>query len=267
MNEEIDANPSDRDVGVFLSEASLIDWHAKMKVKMPRVFPKDDKVFGNDTGQHPYGTKLLAYFDDDDDKPMHCTVLGSRWKKDDFGGFPGMESPYVDNREPVYVILITEELSQIGLMDAHMGEEGGWRVVGWDSNVNPRFDAIALAHKNGQGADSSEEESDISVEEFGKGAEMSLQTQNRHIRRTLKRLQNEKDMKCWEQSAHGNFLVQFFLYNFSSSERDHVINFGDHTNRRMDSVGIAEKIQAFPLKASPLEYDRTNFYARVVIAR
>eukprot|EP00580_Thalassiosira_gravida_P000088 CAMPEP_0201614700 /NCGR_PEP_ID=MMETSP0492-20130828/29393_1 /ASSEMBLY_ACC=CAM_ASM_000837 /TAXON_ID=420259 /ORGANISM="Thalassiosira gravida, Strain GMp14c1" /LENGTH=98 /DNA_ID=CAMNT_0048082079 /DNA_START=88 /DNA_END=381 /DNA_ORIENTATION=+ len=98
-----------------------------MKVKMPQVFPPDDKVFGNDTTQHPYGTKLLTHFDDDKNKPMHAIVLGSRWKKDDFGSFPGMSSPFVDGLEPMYTIFMHGELTQIGLMDAHMEEEG----IGW----------------------------------------------------------------------------------------------------------------------------------------
>ena len=81
---------------MFISDESLIDWHAKMKIKMPQVYPADDKVFGNnDTTQHRYGTKLLAHFDDDPNKPMHATIVGSRWKKDDFA-IPGREPFLVD---------------------------------------------------------------------------------------------------------------------------------------------------------------------------
>ena len=134
---------------MFIDDASLIDWHSKMKVKMPQVFPEDDKVFGDDPGQHPYGTKLLAHFDDDPNKPMHATVLGSRWKRDDFAsGFPGMSSPFVHGLEPMYTILMNGGLSQIGLMDAHMGDDGGWKVVGHNSEVNARLDALARAHQN-----------------------------------------------------------------------------------------------------------------------
>ena len=28
---------------MFISDESLIDWHAKMKIKMPQVYPADDK--------------------------------------------------------------------------------------------------------------------------------------------------------------------------------------------------------------------------------
>lgn len=132
---------------MFISDESLIDWHAKMKIKMPQVYPADDKVFGNnDTTQHRYGTKLLAHFDDDPNKPMHATIVGSRWKKDDFA-IPGREPFLVDGREPMYTILIGEELSQIGLMDAHNGEDG-WKVVGYSSEINPRFDKLAKAHQS-----------------------------------------------------------------------------------------------------------------------
>ena len=71
-----DPGPQRTDVGVFTEDADLVDWHAKMQVKMPRVFLK---VFGNETTQHRYGTKLLAYFDNDTSKPMRATVLGSRY--------------------------------------------------------------------------------------------------------------------------------------------------------------------------------------------
>lgn len=115
--------PTDSDVGVFISESSLEDWHLKMQAKMPDIFTADDKIFGKDAGQHPQGTKLMAFFDDDPKKPMRCEVMGSRWK---------LESPYMklaDNREPHYIVLINGELSQIVLTSAH--EQSGWKV-GWD---------------------------------------------------------------------------------------------------------------------------------------
>jgi len=84
------------------------------------VFTPDDRLFGSDKGQHPYGTKLLTFFDDDPNKPMRCEVRGSKWE---------MQSEFLrmaDNREPMYVVLINGEYSLIHLTNAH--EEGGWKV-------------------------------------------------------------------------------------------------------------------------------------------
>ncbi|KAL7527560.1 hypothetical protein ACHAXR_002012, partial [Thalassiosira sp. AJA248-18] len=262
INEEIDENPCDRDVGVFIPDAALIDWHARMKVKMPRVFPEDDKVFGDDNGHHPYGTQLLAHFDDDPNKPMNCTVLGSRWKPDGVSNFPGMESPFVDGMEPMYVILMNGELSQIGLMDAHMGEEGGWKVIGINSVVNARLDALARAHQN-QNLQSEENSlGDSSVEETSDAADfIPLQVQNRRIRRTLKRLHEDNYMEQWDQSANGQFLGQFFLHCFSSSERGHIMKFD------VQMMSIAEKIKAFPIGTPPFQPDEMSFYTRLAIAQ
>lgn len=55
---------------------------------------------------------------------MNCEVKGSKWNKEMYMGLP--------NREPYYVVLINEELSQIPFIDAH--EEEGWQV-GWDRKV------------------------------------------------------------------------------------------------------------------------------------
>ena len=97
-----------------------------MQERYPQVFTPDDTLFGSDEGQHPYGTKLLAYFDDDPNKPIRCEVRGSRWKSE--SEFAGM----ADNREPVYVVYVDGELSQIALTSAH--EEGGWQVEMDDSD-------------------------------------------------------------------------------------------------------------------------------------
>jgi len=120
-------DPTEDDEGIFLSEAQLFDWHSKMQGRFPQVYAPDDNLFGEDPGQHPYGTKLMTYFDDDVNKPMRCEVMGSRWKiESEYAGMP-------DNREPVYIVLINGELSQIALTSAH--EEGGWKV-GWDTDTD-----------------------------------------------------------------------------------------------------------------------------------
>jgi len=252
-----------------------------MKIKMPRVFPPDDKVFGNDTTQHPYGTKLLTHFDGDKNKPMHATVLGSRWKKDGFCKYPGMasHSPYVDGLEPMYTLLMHGELTQDGLMDAHMEEEGvGWDVIGREETVNPRLDALACAHQNNHCRDgnSDEEDSsdwDSSMERFDNdrfgyddAAALTVPTQNRHIRRALKRLLlEENSMESWDPSFHGDFLERFIAYSFSASERDHIMNVGGSV---LSNDNIADKVKSFPMTTSrPLQPDEKNFHARVVMAQ
>jgi hypothetical protein len=106
--------PTEDDEGIFIPIHELLQWHKEMQVSLPSVFTPDDKLFGNDHGQHPYGTKLKTYFDDDPNQPMNCEVRGSRWGHDCV-------------RQPMYVVLIGGELSQIHLTSAH--EEGGWEKV------------------------------------------------------------------------------------------------------------------------------------------
>lgn len=112
--------PTQRDIGKFVSENLLLDWHRKMQIKMPKVFTPKDKMFGKHGRQHPYGTKLMTFFDDDPNKPMRCEVKGSKWNTEMYMGLP-------DNREHYYVILINGELSQIPFTDAHEEEGvGSW---------------------------------------------------------------------------------------------------------------------------------------------
>lgn len=108
-------DPTSADIGKFLPEADLLA-NGEMQARYPQVFASDDKLFG---GQHPQGTKLMCYFDDDPNKPIRLEVLGSRWMIE-FG-----------DKSPVYIVRYkgTNGLSQIHLTSAH--DEAGWKV-GWD---------------------------------------------------------------------------------------------------------------------------------------
>ena len=48
---------------------------------MPDIFTADDKIFGKDAGQHPQGTKLMTFFDDDPKKQcvVKLRVLDGNW--------------------------------------------------------------------------------------------------------------------------------------------------------------------------------------------
>lgn len=118
------ADPCKEDVGIFLTNETLHDWNRKIQKKCPEVFTPDVKIFGQNSGQHPFDTKLLAYFDDDPNKPMRCVVKGSRWVLEP--KYPGVNSMCADSRESNYIVLINGELTQIALTSAH--EEGGWKI-------------------------------------------------------------------------------------------------------------------------------------------
>ena len=109
--------PSQADVGSFIPTSELLQWHREMQKKYPTIFTPDDKLFGNDGRQHKFGTKLFAIFDDDPNQLMRCEVVGSR---------------YVEG-EPMYVVKIGGELSQIALTGGH--EEAGWKI----DNTSTKF--------------------------------------------------------------------------------------------------------------------------------
>ena len=108
--------PTEANVGRFIPTSQLVHWHNTMKLKFPDIYTADNKLFGNQKRMHGLGTKLKTFFDDDPDKPMNCEVVGSRWQVE-FG-----------DRQPMYVVLMGHELTQIAFTGAH--EEGGWEAVG-----------------------------------------------------------------------------------------------------------------------------------------
>jgi hypothetical protein len=112
-------DPTSEDEGKFLSEEELLAWHRNMQRQYPQVFTEDDKLFGELGGQHPLGTKLMTWFDNDPNKPIRLEVRGSRWKIE------------LGDCSPMYVVKRQDdgELSQIYLTSAH--EAGGWKV-GWN---------------------------------------------------------------------------------------------------------------------------------------
>jgi hypothetical protein len=120
---EDDGDPTSNDDGVFLGEDELYEWHRSMQVKYPQVYTEDDKMFGDHGHQHPVGTKVMAWFDDDPNKPMRMEIRGSRWVSEmDIGAM---------DKSPMYVVKPRDSihLTQIPLTSAH--EDGGW-LVGWD---------------------------------------------------------------------------------------------------------------------------------------
>ena len=291
FNEEIDENPSDRNIGIFISEESLVEWHSKMQELCPRVFTSDDKIFGKDYGQHPYGTKLLAFFGDDPNKPMKCQVAGSRWSEE--RPFPGGKSYYADDREPFYVILINGELSQIELTSAH--EEAGWQVVSRGGAINERLDSLArinsVKYANCGGelydgyyfsymSDSDDDNDNISDDDehladlesrYPHNNDVPLQVQNYYIRQALKKL-TKPYMQPWNDSMHGHFLIRFFKYNFTPEEREHILrskggveNTASNNDDNFANV-ITEQLKEFSLEES-IFLGNSNFCARLLLAQ
>ena len=95
----------------------MLEWHRSMQVKLPQVFPRDDKLFGDVGRQHPNGTNLMTWFDNDPNKPMRMEVSGSRWMIE-FG-----------EKTPVYVVKPQNStvLTQLPL-------EGGW-MAKWNLTI------------------------------------------------------------------------------------------------------------------------------------
>jgi len=124
MHEAQSANgvPTKDDDGKFIPEHLLLEWHCEMQKKRPQVYPLDDRLFGSDEGQYPYGTKLPASYNIDPNRPVYCEVKGSKWHYND-------EVLQSDNdKEPMYVISIYGYLHLINMKSAHQNE-AGWTVV------------------------------------------------------------------------------------------------------------------------------------------
>lgn len=123
-------DPTPADEGKFIPDAELEEWFNEMKQKYPQVYLPEDTLFGTFSEQHSMGQKLMAYFDNDPNKPMKCEVRGSKWNMEQM--IPGMTPMNALGKEPMYVIKMGSELSQIAWTSAH--EEAGWKR-GW--NVPP----------------------------------------------------------------------------------------------------------------------------------
>lgn len=109
---DADEGPTQADVGTFIPQGQLEAWWKGMQTKFPQVFTPQESC----PSQVAMGTKLRAFFDGDTNQPMHCQVVGSKFKPDIPSGMYAM-----------YVVKINGELAYIHLTE--VGEEGGWEVV------------------------------------------------------------------------------------------------------------------------------------------
>jgi len=110
--------PTTADIGRFIPESELLEWHANLVKK--NVVPKDDNLFGPYQTQHSEGSELVAYFNADQNKPLRCEIKGSKWRT----GFAG-------GKQPVYVVSRNGDLAEILWISAHEEEEDitTWKVV------------------------------------------------------------------------------------------------------------------------------------------
>jgi len=125
-----DQDPTPADEGKFIPNSELLQWFKEMQKKHPKhpqIYLPIDTLFGTYTEQHGLGQKLMTYFDDDPNKPMKCEVLGSKWNHE--RTYPGMIPMNAFSKEPLYVIKMGGQISQIVWTSAH--EEAGWKR-GWD---------------------------------------------------------------------------------------------------------------------------------------
>ena len=267
INEEIAATPSDRDIGVFIPEPDLLEWYEKMKKNMPRAFDPDDTIFGDDQGQHPYGTKLRTFFDEDPLHPMECFVLGSKWQVEE-SDIPGVPTALADGKEPMYAVLLNGERTQIGLMDAHQGEEGEWIVdtkrVKRESDkiiINERLDMLARFNGNHHKIQNGDERKEWDE------SESTWQAQNKRIRRALKELNTVASVSSWTNS-HDTFLIEFVKQCFTPFEYETIMQYhvGDFSTKACGSFSIEERVRSFP--ATAYQNSRNNnFHARLTIAK
>lgn len=76
--------------------------------------------------QHPAGTKLMCYEDDNPDKPVRIEIVGSRWRRDQLMG-----------KQAMYVVIQDGELQETEFSSAHETDpEIGW-MLGWDAACPP----------------------------------------------------------------------------------------------------------------------------------
>ena len=273
VNEEIDATPSDRDIGVFIPEHDLLDWFDKMKKKIPRAFSPDDTLFGDDAGQHPYGTKLRTYFDEDPEQPMECYVLGSKWQMEDCC-YPGIPTIFADGREPVYAVLMNGQPTQIHLTDAHEGE-GGWMVDNKRPKkengtiINERLDMLARLNGSHQITTSENSEDDYGADDGSdSNADMSLEIQNARIKRALKTISTSESMDQWNRKEYDKFIEEFLLYSFTPYERGVILKHqGGSKSAENGSRALEDAIKSFSSSVDKAKLADNNFYARIALAK
>lgn len=117
MYEDKEEDVTEADIGKFIPQKEMEKWWKQQQKKYPAIFTADEDC----PAQHPQGTKLMSYTDDDPNKPVRVEVVGSRWRKDNFMGKQAM---YILKDATTSALMSTEFTS------AHE-EEIGWQL-GWD---------------------------------------------------------------------------------------------------------------------------------------